>query len=70
MITPDEVKQYLVDHGAENVIVLKLPEPLDNIRHFVIASATSTRLIRQFGETIVERVRINTSFNVYYFISN
>lgn len=47
---------YLESNGAMDVIVLPLKGGLDNIKHFVIASATSTRLIRQFATTIVENV--------------
>lgn len=65
LIKPDEVKQYLENNGADKVIILKLPESLDNITHFVIANASSTRLIRQLGETIVERVSLYTLEKCY-----
>lgn len=57
LLTTDEVKQYLESNGATDVIVLPLKQPLENIRHFVIASATSTRLVRQLGETIARALK-------------
>lgn len=57
----EEVAEYLRSNGANDVVVVPLKEPLVNIKHMVIGSATSTRLIRQLAETICENVRTNVS---------
>ena len=64
LLTTDEVKQYLESNGATDVIVLPLKQPIENIRHFVIASASSTRLVRQLGETIVRAVSYFLNFTL------
>lgn len=56
--TTEELSDYLKNNGAQNVTVINLKDPLVNITHFVIASASSTRLIRQLAETISENVSV------------
>eukprot|EP01039_Chlorochromonas_danica_P009576 gene9576-10583_t len=54
LLSVQEVELYLKSNGAENVVVIHLKEPLDTIRYFIIASASSTRLIRRLLETVVD----------------
>ncbi len=64
--TTDEVAEYLKSNGAHDVMVIALKDPLMNIKHMVICSASSTRLLRQFAETISENVRcIENSLTMY-----
>jgi ribosomal silencing factor RsfS len=54
--TTEEVAEYLKSNGANDVMVVTLKEPLVNIKHMVLGSASSTRLIRQLAESICENV--------------
>lgn len=56
-LSAEEVREYLASNGADEVIVLPLKQPIDtSVKHFVIGSASSTRLIRRLLETIVDVV--------------
>lgn len=56
-LTMDEVTNFLESNGAENVQVIKLSEPLDSLTHFIIASASSPRLIRKLLAAVVDVIK-------------
>jgi ribosomal silencing factor RsfS len=56
MITPKEIKEYLEKIGAQDVRIVPINGKLDTFVSMVVATGSSTRLLRQYGETIVKAV--------------
>jgi ribosomal silencing factor RsfS len=59
LITAEELKTYLEQAGGQEVKVIQLPKPIVDITTFVIASFSSTRLIRKAAQAIQENVRLD-----------
>lgn len=66
-LSSSEIKTALEKQGGERVVVLNLPEGMDNIRKYVVVSGRSTKHLRKMADSIVAAVCIDTYYTYSLF---
>lgn len=56
LLTLTEIETALSKQGAENIVSIKLMEPIDGMTDMIIATATSSRHIKKMSDSIVRAV--------------